>query len=67
MEANAKVVTDADPVWYLKYLDIRVGSPDVKESFNITKMISPHEVTKLLLIERMFNTVTVNICNMYLT
>ena len=46
VEANAKIVTDADPVWYLKYLDIQVGRPDVEESFNITKPVSPHEVNK---------------------
>ena len=39
-------MTDADPVWYLKYLDIQVGRPDVEESFNITKPVSPHEVNK---------------------
>jgi hypothetical protein len=44
VEANSKVVTDADPVWYLKYLDIQVGKPDVEEAFSITKSISPHEV-----------------------
>ena len=44
MKANAKIVTDADPAWYLRYIDIRVGSPDVEEIFNITKPISPHEV-----------------------
>ena len=29
-----------------RYLNIYVGSPDVEESFNITKPISPHEVSK---------------------
>lgn len=43
IKANDKITTDADPVWYLKYLNIYVGSPDVEESFNITKPISPHE------------------------
>ncbi|CAH3160234.1 unnamed protein product, partial [Porites evermanni] len=43
VRANDKITTDADPVWYLKYLNIYVGSPDVEESFNITKPISPHE------------------------
>lgn len=43
VKANEKIMTDADPVWYLKYLNIYVGSPDVEESFNITKPISPHE------------------------
>ena len=47
VKANEKITTDADPVWYLKYLNIYVGSPDVEESFNITKPISPHEASLL--------------------
>nr|XP_039254006.1 DNA-directed RNA polymerase III subunit RPC2-like [Styela clava] len=43
MQANDKVLSDADPNWYLKYLDIHVGKPDVEESFNVTRSISPHE------------------------
>lgn len=43
MKANEKVTSDADPAFYMKYLDIRVGMPDVEESFNITKRVSPHE------------------------
>ncbi|XP_038053269.1 DNA-directed RNA polymerase III subunit RPC2-like [Patiria miniata] len=43
MLANEKVMSDADPNFYMKYLNIYVGTPDVEESFNITKPISPHE------------------------
>lgn len=32
--ANQKVVSHADPMFYLKYLDVRVGSPDIEEDFN---------------------------------
>lgn len=42
-QANEKVLSDADPNWYVKYLDIHVGVPDVEESFNVTRPISPHE------------------------
>ncbi|PVD29148.1 hypothetical protein C0Q70_11745 [Pomacea canaliculata] len=43
MKANDKVTSDADPNFYLKYLNIYVGMPDVEEGFNITKPITPHE------------------------
>ncbi|KAG8579674.1 hypothetical protein GDO81_011000 [Engystomops pustulosus] len=43
MKANEKVTSDADPMWYLKYLNIYVGVPDVEESFNVTRPVSPHE------------------------
>ncbi|KAM4572867.1 DNA-directed RNA polymerase III subunit RPC2 [Odontesthes bonariensis] len=43
MKANEKITSDADPMWYLKYLNIYVGSPDVEESFNVTRPVSPHE------------------------
>ncbi|CAH1244351.1 POLR3B [Branchiostoma lanceolatum] len=43
MKANEKIVSDADPNFYLKYLNIYVGMPDVEEGFNITKPIAPHE------------------------
>jgi DNA-directed RNA polymerase III subunit RPC2 len=41
--ANAKVTSEADPNFYLKYLNVYVGKPDVEEAFNITKPVSPHE------------------------
>ncbi|CAH1800113.1 unnamed protein product [Owenia fusiformis] len=43
MKANDKITSDADPQFYMKYLNIYVGMPDVEEGFNITKPISPHE------------------------
>lgn len=43
VEANNKVISDADPMFYLKYLNIYVGQPDVDEGFNITKETTPHE------------------------
>ncbi len=45
MKANEKITSDADPNFYMKYLNIYVGMPDVEEGFNITKPISPHEVS----------------------
>ena len=41
--ANETVTSDADPSFYLKYLNITVGSPDVEESFNVTRQVAPHE------------------------
>ena len=32
--ANSKIVCDADPNFYMKYLDINIGTPNVEESFN---------------------------------
>ncbi|XP_074641286.1 DNA-directed RNA polymerase III subunit RPC2-like [Tubulanus polymorphus] len=43
MNANDKITSDADPNFYMKYLNIYIGMPDVEEGFNITKPISPHE------------------------
>ena len=43
MKANELVTSDADPMFYLKYLSISVGKPDVEESFNVTKPVAPHE------------------------
>lgn len=43
MKANEYVYSDADPMFYLKYLSISVGKPDVEESFNVTKPVAPHE------------------------
>lgn len=43
MKANEKITCDADPNFYMKYLNIYVGMPDVEEGYNITKPISPHE------------------------
>lgn len=43
LEANKEVRCDADPSWYLRYEDIRVGTPEVEESFGVSKATSPHE------------------------
>uniref|UniRef100_A0A069DXS3 DNA-directed RNA polymerase subunit beta n=1 Tax=Panstrongylus megistus TaxID=65343 RepID=A0A069DXS3_9HEMI len=43
MKANEKVHSDADPSFYLKYLNIYVGMPDIEEGFNITRSTTPHE------------------------
>ncbi|XP_054633252.1 DNA-directed RNA polymerase III subunit RPC2 isoform X4 [Dunckerocampus dactyliophorus] len=43
MSANEKITSDADPMWYIKYLNIYIGMPDVEESFNVTRPVSPHE------------------------
>jgi DNA-directed RNA polymerase III subunit RPC2 len=42
--ANNKVLSDADPCFYLKYLNVRVGKPDVEDGSNmITKSTTPNE------------------------
>ena len=43
LKANQLVTSSADPNFYLKYLGISVGRPDVEESFNVTRPVAPHE------------------------
>ncbi|KAG5900002.1 hypothetical protein JTB14_009088 [Gonioctena quinquepunctata] len=43
VEANDKVTCDADPLFYIKYTNVRVGTPDVDEGFNVSKPTTPHE------------------------
>ncbi|XP_028173888.1 DNA-directed RNA polymerase III subunit RPC2 [Ostrinia nubilalis] len=43
VQANEKVFCDADPLFYIKYLNAYVGTPDLEEGFNITKPTTPHE------------------------
>jgi len=43
VKANEKVISFADPMFYLKYLNVTVGSPDVEEGFNMTKATTPHD------------------------
>jgi DNA-directed RNA polymerase III subunit RPC2 len=43
VKANEFITSDADPSFYLRYLNISVGKPDVEESFNVTRSISPHD------------------------
>ena len=40
VQANNKIVSDADPNFYLIYKNIYVGTPDVEESFNLTRLAS---------------------------
>ncbi len=41
--SNNMITSDSDPSFYLKYLNIYVGRPEVEESYNVTKPIAPHE------------------------
>ena len=34
-----KIVCDADPNFYMKYLDINIGTPNVEESFNCPRSV----------------------------
>ena len=43
VQANNIITSDADTSFYLKYLNIHVGCPEVEESYNVTKPIAPHE------------------------
>ena len=43
LEANREVRCEADPSWYLKYLDIRVGTPELEEGFNQSRITTPQE------------------------
>ncbi|KAF0305075.1 DNA-directed RNA polymerase III subunit RPC2 [Amphibalanus amphitrite] len=43
VKANDRVVSDADPSFYVKYLNVHVGVPDVEEGFNMSRPTSPHE------------------------
>lgn len=36
VQANSKVLSDADPLFYLKYLDVRVGTPEVLDIIKMT-------------------------------
>ena len=43
VKANEKVISTADPMFYLKYNNVHVGQPNVEEGFNITKEVTPHD------------------------
>uniref|UniRef100_A0A914HEK2 DNA-directed RNA polymerase subunit beta n=1 Tax=Globodera rostochiensis TaxID=31243 RepID=A0A914HEK2_GLORO len=44
LQANNKITSDANPVFYLKYNDINVGIPSTEEGFNVLNdKITPHE------------------------
>eukprot|EP00053_Salpingoeca_punica_P018423 m.180595 g.180595 ORF g.180595 m.180595 type:complete len:1139 (+) comp17430_c0_seq1:156-3572(+) len=41
VQANNKVTCDADPSFFVKYLDIRVGEPTVVEGYNTENKVTP--------------------------
>ncbi|XP_034950653.1 DNA-directed RNA polymerase III subunit RPC2 [Chelonus insularis] len=43
VQANQTIYSDADPLFYLKYLNVYVGSPDVEEGSHVTRSTTPHE------------------------
>lgn len=43
VKANEKILSDVDPEFYLKYLDIRIGPPQRKDINSFTNSITPHE------------------------
>lgn len=43
VKANERVVSDVDPEFYLKYLDIRVGMPQRREQNSLNTNIHPQE------------------------
>ncbi|GIY60587.1 DNA-directed RNA polymerase III subunit RPC2 [Caerostris extrusa] len=43
MKANEKIVSDVDPSFYVKYLDINVGKPIITEGYQVIRYTYPHE------------------------
>jgi len=43
LKANSEIRCESDPNWFLKYLDISVGKPEIEEGFNVVKATNPHE------------------------
>lgn len=43
LKANEFIYCDADPNWFVQYIDIRVGMPDIEESFGMSRKTIPHE------------------------
>lgn len=43
VKANEYIYCDADPNWFVQYIDIRVGMPDIEESFGMSRKTIPHE------------------------
>jgi DNA-directed RNA polymerase III subunit RPC2 len=43
LKANERITCEADPNWFVKYLDIRVGKPEIEEGFNVVRTTTPHE------------------------
>ena len=43
VKANQKIVSDVDPQFYFKYLDIRVRTPQRQDLDSFNNSITPHE------------------------
>ncbi|XP_029159477.1 DNA-directed RNA polymerase III subunit RPC2 [Nylanderia fulva] len=43
VKANEKVLSDEDPHFYVKYLNIKVGSPEIEDGSNVMRPTTPHE------------------------
>lgn len=43
VKANQMVVSDADPIFFLKYLGVRVDLPTIDDGFNVSRPTSPQE------------------------
>jgi DNA-directed RNA polymerase III subunit RPC2 len=43
MQANDKVTCNADPNFYIKYLDIRIAKPDNEEDVGVSRTVTPQE------------------------
>lgn len=43
VEANQYVRSDVDPNFYLKYLDVEVGKPEIEEGLDVKRPSTPHE------------------------
>ena len=39
VKANEKVTCFADPMFYIKYLDVHVGTPEIEEGFDEVKSV----------------------------
>ena len=43
VKANEYIYCDTDPNWFVQFIDIRVGMPDIEESFGMSRKTTPHE------------------------
>ncbi|XP_065222297.1 DNA-directed RNA polymerase III subunit RPC2 [Planococcus citri] len=43
VQSNDRVTCDVDPLFYVKYLKVSVGKPEIEEGFNMTRSTCPQE------------------------
>lgn len=43
LKANEYIYCEADPNWFVQFIDIKVGTPDIEESFGMSRKTTPHE------------------------